>query len=297
MINAADEVRGATVALERVRLALRESLESQPAWRAFLQLEDREQRGEAVSAIDRAELRDRLSQELDRRVAGWRLLAGVEAALAAFKAHGIEASGLDGEPAPVAPAAPVAAVQPRDDVEAVLARIRTIADSAPARSDPVAVVPTRTSFADWGEAIPLSEAPLLPAESLPIHASSPKAPQSPAALPVARVDQLEAELDGLLDTRRSLAHAAETAQDATTSIQPAEPDHSWWGTRDALAEEAEIEIVVLAGPQAAPGPPEMLHRKPKSSTRAEFARTFSEIIDEASVEIVQLDTSRPPAPG
>ncbi|MEZ5854526.1 MAG: hypothetical protein R3D67_07140 [Hyphomicrobiaceae bacterium] len=77
--------------LERGRQQLSDQLAAEPAWAAMCQLLAREAAGESLEAVSDDQLKHRLSQTLDLKVANWRQLAGLEAAIAALKAVGIEA--------------------------------------------------------------------------------------------------------------------------------------------------------------------------------------------------------------
>lgn len=139
MVSAGNEVKAAREALSRARTWLHGRLSQQPAWRALSQLEQREAGSDPVAAVSRSELHARLAAQLDGYEPDWRLLKGIETALAALE--GAEAAlpvnprvaarpDPAGPPAAADEVARATAPEEASDIESVLKRIRTIGTAA-----------------------------------------------------------------------------------------------------------------------------------------------------------------------
>lgn len=301
MSNAEDDVRGAVLALARVRRDLRGSLEAETAWRALMQLDDRERQGDALSAIDRGALRERLARDLDGRVTGWRLLSAVEAALAALAEQGVDVDIDDGHAAQHPASRRSIDTQSTiadSEIDVVLSRIRSIADGIPDLPAPVARTQSLQPSAEGPAREPQPALP--PRRMEPASSSHPVVDvvPRPRSRPIARMDRIESELDGLLaSARRPGLHAIETpspspAPQAQSQVQ------DWSGSRSSIVEEAEIEIVLLPDPIPSPGPaaasPPVANAPDRATTtkamrgRQEFDRSHVVDTSEATVEIVQI---------
>jgi len=104
MPGSSKDVDAARRALERARGDLERELSAEPAWAALVQLEARLERGEPSPGIDYEELRSRLVARLDAKVADWRSLAAIDAAITALDTAA--GQNRDARPSPLPPPLP-----------------------------------------------------------------------------------------------------------------------------------------------------------------------------------------------
>lgn len=336
MHTTVSEVLAAREALARAAAEIEQRLVVEAPWLALRQLDERKGQGQRLSAIDESELRARLERRLDAGVPEWRMLGGIEAAVAAL--DGVRPNGsptqvpsaavlrsvADGlPPTPLTPARPRLSDRLQhttgqgDDPQLVLRRIRSIDDRRiaeeasvrPSLTAPTSPLPGEVFFSGGPTASSGGAAAtgsrISAATAFGSHAIAPSSadvrPSVPSSLvdaDQARIDALELEVEQLMQSRAAaIGRSGEFAggpRPSAVGIDLLEPI----GGCLRIEEEAEVEIVTLAGDDAAG------QIRPQRLTEALAAPIVSAALtadgddpafslqahlDEASVEIVILD--------
>jgi hypothetical protein len=324
MAGSSKDVVSARRALERARGDLETKLAAEPAWAALVQLEARMERGEPSPGIDYEELRSRLVQRLDAKVADWRTMAAIEAAIAALDTAAAQDRDARAGPPQLPERGPSAVAPPP------LPADRQSSPQAPARTryGPATSRPRSPRNDMPGPSGPplRAQPPALPREQRLQREPDRAEPRRTAsaghriasALGLAgdgpaRLTAIEAEIErmmrrdvGTWDNRDVIAppvpsHASASAAPAPSPSARGTPDRRPYPTPASAGpvlhgEEAEVEIVALgrSPARAEPRPVSRLADRlsrvdPPTDGETGDAIPIMEAVEEAEVEIVLLE--------
>ena len=320
MAGSSKDVVSARRALERARGDLETKLAAEPAWAALVQLEARLERGEPPPVIDYEELRSRLVQRLDAKVADWRTLAAIDAAIAALDTAAGQDRNAGAGPAPLSVRGPSAVAPPplpAGPQQPPQAPART--RYGPATSRPHS---PRDDMPGPANPPPRAQPPALPREHRlqrePERAESRRVPSAShriaSALGLAgdgpaRLTAIEAEIErmmqrdvGTWNNEEAIAPSVPSyASAAPSPAARATPDRRPYPTPGSAGpvlhgEHAEVEIVALE-PSPARAEPRAISRladrlsRVDPPTEGETGEVIPmiEAVEEAEVEIVLLD--------